>query len=390
MFSITTFQQLLKGLPRGSVDKLVRQRQADKYCKHFGHWSHLVTMMYAQLSGAAGLRPLETAFNCHAAHHYHLGVKRLKRSTLADANEKRSDVLFREIASSLMSKVAGQVRTDSKDLLYLLDSTSISLKGREFDRWTLDSRTGRTQGMKLHVLLDAHSATPQWQMFSAPNVNDVSLAAQVPLVAGAQYVFDKGYCDYNWWHRIDQAGARFVTRYKTNAALDLVEERDIPAPARPTILADQIVRLRHVHSRRGGAINHYRAPLRRIVVARPDHGTPLVLATNDLHSSALEVAQRYKERWAIELFFKWIKQHLTIKRFFGRSENAVRIQLLSAVISYLLVVLYRQTHAANRSLWDCLCMVTATLFQRVAIDDSRYRRRRRELLDMQARQLSLL
>ena len=184
MYSITTFQQVLKGLPRGSFERLVKQHNADKYCKHFKHWDHLVVMMYAQLAGVSGLRPLETAFNAHSAHHYHLGMRRLKRSTLADANEKRSEAVFRDVASWLMAKVAGTIRKDVKDLLYLLDSTSITLKGREFDRWTQDSRTSRTQGIKVHVLLNAQSAAPEWQTFSEANFNDVSMADNVPLTPG--------------------------------------------------------------------------------------------------------------------------------------------------------------------------------------------------------------
>lgn len=389
MHSITTFQKMLKGLPRGSFDKLVQRRDADKYCKHFKHWDHLVAMMYAQLTSASGLRPLETAFNCHAAHHYHLGTRRLKRSTLADANERRSDAVFRDVAGWLMTQAAGTLRRDARDLLYLLDSTSITLKGREFERWTQDTRTSRTQGIKVHVLLNAGDAVPQWQAFSAANVNDVSMADAVPLVPGAQYVFDKGYCDYNWWHKIDGAGASFVTRFKRNAAVMVVLEKDIAVEAQAHILQDQVVRFKHLQSRRGGAVNHYRAPLRRIVVARSDKDTPLILATNDLYTPAMDIARRYKDRWGIELFFKWIKQHLSIKRFLGRSENAVRIQILTALISYLLVVLYQKTHASTVSLWDCLCMVRATLFQRVVREDSTYRRRRRDQLEISLRQSSL-
>lgn len=285
--------------------------------------------------------------------------------------------------------MAGTLRRDTRELLYLLDSTSITLKGREFDRWTQDSRTSRTQGIKVHVLLNAQSVAPEWQTFSAANVNDVSMADSIPLMPGAQYVFDKGYCDYNWWHKIDCAGATFVTRFKRNAAMTVVADNDIAPSAQEQIIADQMVQFTHLSSRRGGAINRYRTPLRRVVVARPDKDTPLILATNDLHSSATEIAQRYKDRWDIELFFKWIKQHLSIKRFLGRSENAVRIQVLTALISYLLVVLYQKKHAPKVSLWDCLCMVTATLFQRIVSEDSDYRRRKQDQMEMSLRQSSL-
>jgi hypothetical protein len=287
---------------------------------------------------------------------------------------RRSDTVFSDTVGWLMGQVSRDLRRDSKELMYLLDSTSLTLKGREFDRWTLDNRTRNTQGIKVHVLLDATTQTPEWYSFSAANVNDVQLARDVPLYKGALYVFDKGYCDYSWWNDIDRADARFVTRFKRNAGMDILEERTIPADAAQAVLKDQIVRLKHRHP--GGRKNQYTKPLRRVTIARPDKGTALVLATNDLDSPALEIAQRYRERWGIELFFKWVKQHLKIKKFLGRSENAVRIQVLTALISYLLVALYKQRHALKASLWDCLVLIRATLFLRPEAEASRYRRQR--------------
>lgn len=380
MYTITTFLELLKGLPRATVDRIVARRDSDKYSKGFGHWQQLIAMLYGQLSDAPGLRALETGFNLHRSHHYHLGTGPIKRSTLADANSKRSDAVFNDIAVWLMGQVSRQMRRDSAELMYLLDSTSLTLKGSEFDSWTLENRTRNTQGIKLHVLLDAASEVPQWHSFSAANVNDVQLARNVPLCEGALYVFDKGYCDFGWWNEIDRAGARFVTRFKRNAGLTIVEDRTIPADAAGVVLKDQIVHLKHRHP--GGRANQYNRPLRCVTVSRPDKATPLVLATNDLTSPAKEIAQRYKERWGIELFFKWIKQHLKIKKFLGRSENAVRIQVLTALISYLLIALYKQRHAIKDSLWECLTQVRATLFQRPNNEDSRYRRQRQRQMEM--------
>jgi putative transposase len=378
MFRITTFQNLMKGLPRGTFDQLVKRRNADKYCKRFGHWDHLIAMVYAQLSGATGLRPLETGFNSHVAHHYHLGTSSIKRSTLADANENRPDAVFSDTAAWLMGKVSRKLRQQGKELMYLLDSTSITLKGREFDKWTLENRTRNTQGMKLHVLYDARAEVPTWHNVSAANVNDVERARAVPLETDALYVFDKGYNDYNWWNSIDEAGARFVTRFKCNASVNVERTLDIADDLRALVLGDETVGFKH--RRPGGSrINLYHGKnLRRVTVARPDKDTPIVLVTNDFKSSALEIAQRYKERWGIELFFKWVKQHLRIKQFLGRSENAVRIQILTALISYLLVALFKETNALKQTLWDCLCLVRATLFQRPQSEASVYRRRRQE------------
>lgn len=388
MFSIATFQELLKGLPRSEFDRLVKKHNADKYSKKFGHWQHLIAMIYGQLSEAPGLRALETGFNHHRSHHYHLGAGMIKRTTLADANAKRSDTVFSDVANWLMGQVSRQLRHDSADLMYLLDSTSLTLKGREFERWTQENRTRNTQGIKVHVLLDASARTPEWISFSAANVNDVEKAWSVPLVRGALYVFDKGYCDYIWWNAICQSGAYFVTRFKRNAGLRIIEEKIIPPDADGIVLSDEIVQFKH--KRPGGRDNLYASPLRRITISRPAKDTPLVLATNDLDSTALQIAQRYKERWGIELFFKWIKQHLKIKKFLGRSENAVRIQVLTALISYLLVALYKQRHALKTSLWDCLVLVRTTLFQRPEIEASRYRQRRRLQQAMVERQLCLI
>lgn len=366
----------MKGLPRAQFQELVKRRNADKYCKRFFHWDHLIAMLYAQLSGTTGLRPLETGFNSHTLHHYHLQTSAIKRSTLANANENRSDAVFADAAALLMEKVSRKLRQQSKEFMYLLDSTSFTLKGRGFDEWTLSSRTRNTQGMKLHVLYDAKRETPVWYDFSSANTNDIERAKDVALQAGALYVFDKGYNDYNWWASIDQAGARFVTRFKRNAAIAVVKELEIPSGTEGIVLADEIVEFKHKHPS-GKRVNlYYGKRLRRVTVARPDKDTPIVLVTNDFASSALEISQHYKERWGIELFFKWIKQHLKIKQFLGRTENAVRIQILTALISYLLVALYKQANGLERSLWDCLCLIRVTLFQRPETEASAYRRRR--------------
>lgn len=388
MFSITTFHELLKGLPRATFDKLVQARQADKYSKGFGHWDHLMAMLYAQLTEAPGLRALEAGFNSHVSHHYHLGTDCIKRSTLAEANQRRSDAVFNDVVVWLMGQVSSQVRSDSSELMYLLDSTSVTLKGREFDRWTLENRNRNTQGIKVHMLLDAQTQIPQWQCFSAANINDIEMASEVPLRAGAVYVFDKGYCNYRWWHKIETAGAHFVTRFKRNASLTLLEEREVPDDAKDIVISDEIVELKN-RNPGGNRKNPYIAPLRRVTVARPDKDTPIVLATNDLTSPALMIAQRYKDRWGIELFFKWIKQHLKIKKFLGRSENAVRIQILTALISYLLLALYKHRNAFAGSLWDCLAVVRVTLFQRIATEKY-YRERRRRQQATADHQLSLI
>jgi putative transposase len=366
MSTITTFQALLKELPRTFFKKCVERHQADKYAKRFTHWDHLLALLYGQLSGASTLRMLELGFNSHSKFHRRLGSGPIHRTTLADASCRRSGAVFDEVAAWLMMQVARNVRQKAEEFKYLLDSTSITLKGQHFDEWTLENRNNVTQGIKLHILLDTESQAPLLHEFSAPNVNDVIVARQVPLQPDALYVFDKGYCDYNWWAQIDATGARFVTRFKTNAALKIREERKIPKKAHGIVLSDEIVYFAIKHPS-GTRVNHYDKLLRRITIHRPGK-TPLVLATNDLRSSALKIAEHYQQRWGIELFFKWIKQHLKIKKFLGKSLNAVRIQILVALICYLLVVLYKQRNRLGSTLWYCLGLITATLFERPALD----------------------
>jgi IS4 transposase len=376
MSTIATFHAVLKGLRHKEFDRAVVRHHADKYCKRFTHWRHLVAMVYAQLSNASSLRVLELSFNSHVQYHGALGAVPIRRATLADANEKRSTIVFDEVAAWLIGQVSRKLRQEAASLINLLDSTSITLKGREFDRWTLADRTRNTQGVKLHVLLDLSTKSPQWYSFSAANVNDVDQARLVPLKPDAQYVFDKGYCNYNWWHQIDATGAYFVTRFKRNAALMPQEERPISLSMQDLILRDEIVCFKR--KRPGGKrVNDYDKPLRRITVYRANKATPLVLATNDLHSPASDIAQRYKERWEIELFFKWLKQHLKIKNFFGRSSNAVHIQIVTALIGYLLVVLYRHTRHMKHTLWECLSMISASLFAPAVSDTTLPPTRRR-------------
>jgi len=369
--------ELMKGLPRGMFDRLVREHHADKHDKKFGCWEQLIAMVYAQLSGASSLRQLEAGFNSQSSHHYHLGTGLVHRSTLADANNKRKVEVFAEAARLLMSQASRKLRQEGSQCLYLLDSTSITLKGPGFDAWTRGTRTRHTQGMKLHLLYGSREQAPLYQSMSAPNVNDIDEAVKLSIEPGATYVFDKGYCHYNWWAALEGQGAYFVTRYKRNAALRLERALPIAEQDAEVILHDEIVRFANKHPS-GGRRNAYDKALRRIVVARPGHAQPLVLASNDLTSPARTIAEHYKDRWQIELFFKWIKQHLKIKRFLGRSENAVRIQILCALIAYLLLALYRKAQGITQSLWQLLGELRATLFQRPAVEAAVGRRRRQQ------------
>jgi putative transposase len=372
MFRISRFAELMKHLPRGVFDRAVEAEQADRYRKSCSCWQQLITMMYAQLSGASSLRTLESGFNAQSAHHYHLGVNAVKRSSLSEMNSKGAVAVFATVAEALMQRVPSALRREAGPLVRLLDASSITLKGHGFDAWTADTRTRNSQGVKLHLLLGLNEQAPLSQSITAPNVNDIEHAQTLPIEKGVIYVFDKGYCNYRWWWHIEQNGSKFVTRFKRNANLRVLKTRPIARTARGTVLKDDIVKLDN-RNPGAGRKNPYTQPLRRIHIAR-ENDSPLVLATNDLKSSALKIAERYRQRWQIELFFKWIKQHLKIKRFLGRSESAVRIQILTALIAYLLLALYARANGLKQSLWLLLNELRSTLFQRSDTEFHRHRR----------------
>lgn len=385
MFSISRIHQLIQPISRGQFDRRVSELGAQRYAKRFGRWDQLMVMLYAQLGGCSSLRQTLAGFNAQPQHHYHLGTAAVQRATLADANARRSPAIFADLARTLMAQAGRSLRHSCAELLYLLDSSCISLKGPGFDEWTQATRTCHTQGIKLHLLLDRHSQAPSWCELSAPNVNDCTQALELPIEAGATYVFDKGYCDYHWWAHIDQKGAFLVTRFKRNAALKVIEVLPLAAPApdqadAPLILSDERVVLAYRHSG-GGRRRHPQLALRRIEVARAND-KPLVLASNDFTRSAAEIARLYRQRWQVELYFKWIKQHLNIRCFMGRSENAVKTQILVALIAYLLLALYRLRHGLKASLWHVLCEVRATLFQRPRTEATTHERRQRCRLQM--------
>jgi len=375
MYSNTRFSLLLKGLPQHVIETFVNIHQGDKHSKGFRCRDQLLAMIYGQISGARSLRELEAGFNSQASAHYHLGTRPVKRTTLADANAKRSHKLFEDICVFMLQQAHRQTRRELQDLLYLIDSTPIGLKGLNYDCWTKENATSRTQGLKVHMMMEANHQVPTHAEITAPNVNDIDAGRRVKIETGATYVFDKGYYDYNWWNQINDQNAYFVTRLKKNAGINVLSQQ---VTKDPLVLEDATIGFKN--KRPGGKrINHYHGKkLRRVIVERPDKATPLVLVTNDFMRSAREIADLYKQRWGIELFFKWLKQNLKIKQFFGRSENAVRIQIYTAIITYLLAHISHQSQNTGQTLRLWLAELKTGLFQRPETDQRAVKKRRRE------------
>lgn len=386
MYSISHIQQVLAGVPRGAFDSIVQRLGTDRYSKGFGCWQQLLAMVYAQLAGVTSLRQLEAGLNSQRNQHYHLNTRGVRRSTLADANGKRDPQVFAELLKVLIAQAGRSVRSQRQELLLLIDATSVQVPLPIEQRRGIASAHDK-HGLKLHVLFNASNAALAAASITPANVNDVLEGRKLALQPGATYVFDKGYCDYNWWQRIDAADARFVTRLKRNAALTVLAERPIAQRA-TQVLRDSVVAFAR-RNPRGGHRNSYSGALRRIEIDRPDTAA-LVLVTNDLHSEPAQIAQLYKDRWQIELLFKWVKQHLQIRRFLGVSDNAMRIQLLTALIAYMLVLLLKQTTGFTGTLWMLLTRLRQTLFQRLRTEESYWRKRRRQMDFIAAVQPSLL
>jgi putative transposase len=354
------FGSLLKLIDRRQFDAIVDGHNGNAYDKMFDSWTHLVGLICGQLSGARSLRELEAAWQANAHHHYHLGVGKLSRSTLSDANQRRPTAVFADLFSLLVGQMRGQVRREGKQLVRLIDATPIPLgKLVDWAQWN-----GRIRGLKLHVVYDPKADLPERLSITPATVNDITFGRQVPLEAGMTYVFDKAYCHYGWWTEIDRAGACFVTRRKTNAHFRTVHARPIDMSEGDgfTVLSDTDVKLlRQRRAKLGIAI-------RRIRVRRHADGKLIDLLTNDRGRSAADIAGLYKARWQIELLFRWIKQHLNIRRFIGTSENAIRLQILAAMIAFLLLRLAARLHSIAMPALRFAQLIGHCLFVRKPID----------------------
>jgi putative transposase len=352
------FVSLLKPIDRRWFRTVVERYDGDAYDKSFESWDHLVALIFAQLSRADSLRGLEAGFNANAHHHYHLGVGRLSRSTLSDANARRPVAVFAQTFAMLSQTADRRMRDEGAEMLRLIDASPIPLgKMCRWAKWN-----GRIRGMKLHVVYDPTADCPRAVEITPATVNDVEIGRQMAIEAGATYVFDKGYCHYGWWAQIDAAGARFVTRPKDNARLRVRRRRPLGA-----IIGDgfRIVDDAEVVLASKGD-SKLPIPLRRIRVRR-DRGGTITLITNDMKRKAVEIAALYKGRWQIELLFRWIKQHLDLRRFLGNTDNAIRLQILAAMIAYLLLRIAARINAVTMPALRLAELVGQCLFTRKPI-----------------------
>lgn len=348
------FVGLLKPIDRRHFRTLVERHDGDAYDKSFKSWDHLVTLVYAQLSGIDSLRGLVTGFNANSHHHYHLGIGLLSRSTVSDANARRPVAIFADLFGALSRSADRQTRQEGAAMLRLIDSSPIPLgKVCDWAEWN-----GRIRGMKMHVMHDPRNDRPCAVEITSATVNDIEIGCAMAIEAGATYAFDKGYCRYDWWTSIDDAGAIFVTRAKSNMRLRTIKRR------KPRKMGDGFRIIDDAEVRLASKGDSKLAiPLRRIRLRR-EKGGLITLITNDLTRTAVEIAAIYKARWQIELLFRWMKQHLRIRKFLGNNENAIQLQILAAMIAYLLLRIAARLHGIKIPMLRLAELVGQHLFAR--------------------------
>ncbi len=355
------FRQFANQLPVAEMRRLIDEHGADKRVRKFGTEAMLRTLLLAQLSEARGLRDIVALVESHDARRYHAGLPVVCRSTLADAAAKRPVAVFNGVLAALIARLTAKLPRGIGDCVRLIDSTTLPLSGLSA-KWSRFS--DKLCGAKAHVVYDPDADCPLYFGVTPARVNDITAAKDMPVQPGATYVFDLGYYDFAWWAKLDDAACRIVTRLRANTPLQPLQTLTLPSPAgnilsdRIGFLPDRLAASRH---------NPMRNAVREIQV-RTDTGKVLRLMTNDLDAPAADIAALYKRRWAVELFFRWIKQALKLRHFYGNSENAVRIQIAVALIAFVLIRLAHNAYSATQSMTRFARLICATIFHRKPIE----------------------
>lgn len=356
----SVFHSLTKYIPWSKFEQVVEKYGADRLVRKLTTRRHFVALLYGQLSGSTSLREIVTGMASHETRLYHLGAAPVKRSTMSDANSQRPWQVFSELFAQMLPQAHRGLRRAAADAVRLIDSTSIRLSSLS-EGWATFSAD--VFGAKAHIVYDPNADRPIYFAVTPANVNDITAAKAMPIEPGATYVYDLGYYDYGWWTALDDAGCRFVTRLKKNTPFSVVKENRVPKNS--NIASDRIGHLpaRLASSRK----NPLQVPVREICVIM-ESGKRLRIVTNDLDAPAEEIAELYKQRWQIELFFRWVKQTLRIRHFIGVSENAVRIQIAIALIAFLILRMAQLAQKAVHSPLEFARLVRANLMHRRPIN----------------------
>jgi Domain of unknown function (DUF4372)/Transposase DDE domain len=364
----TVFGQLLSLLPLSHFEHLVQVHRANHGQRGFTAHAHLVCLLYAQLTRRDGLRDLVACLNAQGGKLYHLGIRtRLSRSTLADASEQRPYQLFEDLGHRLVQMALQQVAHEPQPLelretLYALDSTTISLCMSLFP-WAKYRR--HSAAIKVHTAIELRAAIPVVLRVTHGRTADVKMLDEMRLPAGSMVVMDRAYVDYERLHVLVGSGVSFVTRAKTTMVFRTCADRGIDKTAYAQgVRSDLCIEFALMPAR-----SAYPQQLRRVRYIDPDTLRELVFLTNRQDLPALVIAQIYKQRWKVELFFKWLKQNLSIKHFFGTTENAVKSQIWAAICAYLLVVIAHRSLKLDIKLHTLMHLLETALFDRVAITE---------------------
>lgn len=358
------FAQLLAQVPFSHFEHLVDVYQANKGIRHFSAWNQFLCLMYAQLTRRSGLRDLVACLNAQRSRLYHIGLRGpVTRSTLADANERRDYRLFealgqRLIASALTLYEDADLGLGLSGPVYALDSTTIDLCLSLFP-WA-DFRQTKA-AIKAHVLLDLRAAIPVFVSLTSGKVHDVKILDQLTLPTGSLLVADRAYLDFKRLYRLNSLSVGFVLRTKANTLTQVCGHR--PILDQPGVVSDQMVMLVTPLSLVG-----YPDPLRRVVFVDPESAKELVFLTNRFDLAATTIARLYKHRWQIELFFKWLKQNLAVKHFFGNSVNAVKSQIWCAICAYLVVLITIRRLHLPVSPQILLHLIETNIFEKISLD----------------------
>ncbi len=361
-YANTIFNQLLNFVPRQHFNAFVRQHEADRYVKKLTTWNQFIALLYAQATGKESLRDIETGLLIQSEKWAHLGVQSVARSSLSYANNNRDYRVYEQLFYEILGQCQGIAVRKSFSFanpLYSLDATTIQLCLSVFDWATYTKTKG---ALKLHTLLDNTTMMPEVIVSSTGKMGDVTggkvMNLQSTLKQGSIVVFDRAYIDYAWWNELDEKGIYFVSRVKTNTAILVMGQHDIP---QGSVLKDERVLI--------GENNGYSKVLRRVRIIDDKTKTVYEYVTNNFKLNGTQIAEIYKQRWQIELFFKWIKQNLKIKTFLGTSKNAVLSQIWVAMIYYLLLAYIKFQTKFPKSLLELTRMVREVLFVRRSFID---------------------
>lgn len=359
----TLFAQVMAHAPHREFQRCVSRYGGDSRVRRFTCWDQFLSLAFAQLTYRESLRDIEACLGAMPERLYHMGFRgAVSRSTLADANEKRDWRIHADFAQILIHEArrlyAGEsFGVDLKETVYALDSTTIDLCLSLFP-WA-HFRTTKS-AIKLHTLLDLRGSIPSFIQITDGSVHDVNVLDRLIPEPGSLYVMDRGYVDFARLHVFTQFGASFVIRAKRN--LRFQRRYSHPVDKSTGLICDQTVVLTTQRSVEG-----HPEPLRRIRYKDPETGKTLVFLSNNFTLPALTIAELYRCRWQIELFFKWIKQHLRIKAFYGTSENAVKTQIWSAISTYVLVAILKKRLGVEHSLYTMLQILSVSLFEKMPV-----------------------